>query len=111
MEALGQRFSHPAGQIRSKIYEAADYFASLRDKGKATVELYFRAGEPVYALYRFESVAIVTLYSHRPERSSQIPTLKMESGEFVNWLKGDFEAAIRDARKVPDEEIFTALQH
>lgn len=105
MESLAHRYNQPTDRLRERVREAARYFADLRDAGEATVQIFFRAGQPLYALYRFESVAIVTLYPHRKERSSKVPTMTMESGEMVEWLKQDFEAAIRDAREATDEEF------
>lgn len=105
MVSLGHRYNQPPERLRERVKEAARYFAELRDAGEATVQIFFRAGQPLYALYRFESVALVTLYPHRKERSSKVPAMTMETGEMVEWLKQDFEAAISDAREVSDHEF------
>lgn len=105
MVSLGHRYNQTPERLRERVREAARYFADLRDAGEATVQIFFRAGQPLYALYRFESVALVTLYPHRKERSSKVPAMTMETGEMVEWLKQDFEAAIGDAREVSDDEF------
>lgn len=105
MVSLGHRYNLPPERVSERIRDAARYFAKLRDTGEATVQIFFRPGQPLYGLYRFESVAIVTLYPHRKEKSSKIPTMTMETGEMVQWLKEDFEAALRDAREVSDNEF------
>lgn len=105
MVALGRRYNMAPDRLRERILEAARYFAELRGRGEAKVQIFFRAGEPVYGLYRFESAALITLYPHRKERSSKIPTLVVESGEMLDFVIEDFEAAITDAREVSNDEI------
>lgn len=105
MVSLAHRYNQTPERLTERVREAARYFADLRDAGEATVQIFFRPGQPLYAMYRFESVAIVTLYPHRKERSSKVPAMTMETGEMVEWLKQDFEAAISDAREVADHEF------
>jgi hypothetical protein len=105
LTALSHRFNTTPERVAEKIRDASSYFADLRDKGQATVQVFYRTGEPLYGLYRFESVAVLTLYPHRKERSTKIPTLVVEGGELLEFVKGDFEDAIRDAREVSDHEL------
>lgn len=105
MLAMSKRYSTTPTALRAKVVEAAKYFAGLSTAGNAKVQIFFRAGEPLYGLYRFESVALVTLYPHLKAKSTKVPALTMERGEMVEWLKQDFEDAIDGAREVQDEEL------
>lgn len=110
MVALSKRYNTTPARVSERIYDAARYFAEFRDRGEAAVQIYFRAGEPLYGLYRFESAAVVTLYPHRKEKGTTIPTLVMGNGELLDFFKKDFEAAIADAREVSDDELVTHSQ-
>lgn len=105
MIALSHRFNLAPERVAERIYEAARYFAEFRDRGEAAVQIYFRPGEPLYGLYRFESVAVLTLYPHRKDKGTTVPTFMMGSGQFLDFAKLDFESAIGVAREASDDEF------
>lgn len=105
MVAMAKRFNRDPETLKGDVLEAAKYFAEMRDKGEAKVQLFFRAGEPLYGLYKTDSSAIVTLYPHKKGRSTKIPTIAVERGEFLEFLVSDFNEAIDMAREVSDDEL------
>lgn len=102
MRALAERFSKNPVEVAEKIREATRHFFHLRQEGGATVSVFYRPGEPVYSIYRFESVAVLTLYPHRRERS-QTPTLVAGPGELFSFVREDYEKALQMSREVAQE--------
>ena len=105
MAAMGKRFDKDVQSLRAEIFEAAKHYSKLREEHDASVQIFFRPGEPTHVAYIFERSAVVTLYRHRRGRSKQIPTFVMGQGEFLDFLTDDFEESIADAREVADVEL------
>lgn len=109
MESLAKRLDSKPDEVRRKILESAAEISGLRGagRGRAKIQLYFRAGEPLYGAYVSESAAVLTLYPHRKEKGSVVPTTVLGRGELHTFAKTDFDEALKEAREVSDEHIQT----
>ena len=55
----------------------------------AQVQVYLRKGDLVFSCYRFDSRAVLTLYSHSKERRTSVPTFVTRNGSlFGERLRG-----------------------
>lgn len=107
MEALAKRLDSKPDEVKRKILESAEVITDLRGQGRAKIQIYFRAGEPLYSMYVSESVAVLSLYPHRKEQGHVVPTAILGRGELLNFAMDDFKDALQEAREVSDEEIRT----
>lgn len=105
MVALGKRFNTDSKTVREAVLESAKYYMELRDNFDATVQIFFRTGEPTHAVYKSQSSAVVTLYPHRKGRGGEIPTMIVGPGELLDFLEADFEEVVKTAREVSNDEV------
>lgn len=76
---LAGRFAKEESEMVSAIREAQSEFAALWRDGGATIEVYRYRGDFMFSCYRFDSTAIITLYTHQRERVA-VPTVVCEQG-------------------------------
>jgi hypothetical protein len=92
---LALRFEMTPARLVELITEAARDFRVLAQPGGADVQLYFHTGDPTFSYYRFDTRAVVTLYSHSRHRQL-VPTLVCKSGgTLYDFLRADFEALVQ----------------
>lgn len=101
VEVLADRFNTQPADLITKINEAIRDFRSLAVPAGATVEVWLRAGDAVFSCYRFDSNAVLTLYSHGRERRTQVPTLVMRGGELFDFIYNELTAIAAQSRPAP----------
>jgi hypothetical protein len=98
VEVLADRFSMSSADLIAKINEAIRDFKALAVPGGAAVEIYVRAGDAVFSCYRFDSQAVLTLYTHGRERRTQVPTLVIRGGELFGFVYSEVKAIASQSR-------------
>lgn len=104
IQNLAQRFSTDADDLRRKIREAIRDFEDLRRPKGAKVEIRLRTGDLVYSCYRFDSQAVITLYSHARKRQSQVPMFLVRQGDLFDFVYQDLTTIASDSRPVAEED-------
>jgi hypothetical protein len=100
---LAERFATQPADLVTKINEAIRDFRSLAVAGGARVEVWLRAGDAVFSCYRFDSKAVLTLYSHGRERRTQVPTFVVGDGELFDFVYNELTAIAAQSRPAPEE--------
>lgn len=107
---LARRFNYTTEVLRALINESKEYFIDLRRIGAnngAQINIWFLPATPQFAFYRFDRIAIFTLYSHSRERTP-VPAFVVEmGGTLYDYIRKEFDAMIRIdglARLVTGEE-------
>jgi hypothetical protein len=95
---LADRFNMQSADLTTKINEAVRDFRSLAVPGGATIEVWLRAGDAVFSCYRFDSNAVLTLYSHGRERRTHVPTFVVSGGELFRFVYDELEAIAAQSR-------------
>jgi hypothetical protein len=100
---LSDRFHMQPEALISKIHEAIQDFRSLAVPGGAMLEVWVRAGDAVFSCYRFDSKAVLTLYSHGQERRTQVPTFVVDGGELFEFVYKELTAIAAQSNPAPEE--------
>jgi hypothetical protein len=96
---LADRFSMDEGELVAAIKQAKKEFSDLAQPGGAKVEVYYRPGDIVFSCYRFDTTAIIVLYSHS-RRRSQVPTLVCrDGGSLYQFIRDELRAIESQSRK------------
>lgn len=99
---LADRFSMTTDVLRQRIYEAIDDFRSFSRSGGAEVDVRVRRGDLVFSCYRFDSRAVVTLYSHARMRRTSVPTFVAAEGSLFRFLYEEIKAIIEQSEPAPE---------
>lgn len=94
---LAERFGKTAEEIRLLIRGAIDEYKSLARPGGGTVEVHVRAGDALFSAYRFDSRAVLTLYSHTRCRTL-VPTWVMDGGELFSFVQREVDAIAEQSK-------------
>ncbi|WP_150241402.1 hypothetical protein [Nocardiopsis quinghaiensis] len=98
VSTLARRFDMTEGDLRSAIEEARRDFIGLRNPEGAEVQVYYRKGDLVFSLYRFDARAVVTLYSHS-QRRGQVPNVVCKSsGTIYSFVVDEFNGVLEQSR-------------
>lgn len=97
VRVLADRFNQSVGELTSAISEARREFEALRQDNGADVMVRFRRGDVLFSCYRFDTTAVLTLYSHSRERRGAVPTLVVRNG-------GSLYQYVRDELKAIHEQ-------
>ncbi len=107
---LSRRFDYTSERLRELIREAETYFRNLRSvsgNNGAQIDIWFLPAAPQFAFYRFDRIAVFTLYSHSRERMP-VPAFVVEmGGTLYDYIRKEFGAMIRPdglARPATSEE-------
>jgi hypothetical protein len=98
---LADRFNTQPADLITKINEAIRDFRSLAVPSGATIEVWLRAGDAVFSCYRFDSKAVLTLYSHGRERRTQVPTFVIRGGDLFDFVYNELTAIAAQSRPAP----------
>jgi hypothetical protein len=101
VRVLADRFSMAPDVLRTRIDEAIADFRSLHRPGGARVEVFVRKGDAVFSCYRFDSQAVLTLYSHSRERRTSVPTLVMAGGSLSKFVRSEIDAIAEQSEPAP----------
>lgn len=95
---LARRFNCTAESIKTLIAEAKDDFTRLKTIGGNTgakIDIWALPAPPLFTFYRFDDSFVLTLYSHRRERSP-VPTFVVKrGGKLYDILFNELDAMIR----------------
>jgi hypothetical protein len=80
IEVLAAKFGSDSARLKQNIEEARREFMTLARPNGADVKVLYRPAYSVFSFYRFDSTAVVTLYSHSRERQPNVPTFVCKSG-------------------------------
>lgn len=101
MTLLAERFSMAEVDLISKVTEAcADFKALATPGGTGSVEVRLRKGDLVFSCYRFDSQAVLTLYSHSHRRTN-VPTFVMTSGSLFAFVSQELTALQEQSDPAP----------
>jgi len=107
---LARRFNYTPGKVKDLIIEAKEYFIELKRIGVSNgcqINVWFLPVVPLFAFYRFDRIAVFTLYSHSRERVP-IPSFVVEmGGTLYDYIRKEFDAMIRPnglARLITSQE-------
>ena len=102
---LARRFRCTDEELKRRVNEAYEDFRglqSLPDRA-AEVGVWFLPAAPQCAFYRFDRVGIISLYTHRRDRTP-VPTFVVESGgTLYDFIRKEFDAMVQErglARRV-----------
>lgn len=95
---LAGRFSMPADALKAKIQEAVADFKALPTPTNAPVQVCLRTGDLVFSCYRFDSRAVLTLYSHSRERRTNVPTFVTKNGSLFTYVYDELEAIAQQSQ-------------
>lgn len=104
IQNLAHRFSTEPEDLKRKIREAIRDFEDLRRTKGAKVDVFLRTGDLVYSCYRFDSQAVITLYSHARKRQSQVPMFLVRQGDLFDFVYQDLTAIAAESRPVRAED-------
>ena len=95
MMQLGNRYGYSADEMGRKICEAKNDFKETFNGTSSHLELYCTKTAPLFDVYRFDDVAIITLFKHRRDRVP-VPVFQAKRGgdiyDFVDLeLKAFFD--------------------
>lgn len=101
IKVLAGRFSMDPAALKSKIQEAVVDIRSLPVADPASLQVYLRKGDLVFSCYRFDSRAVLTLYSHSRERRTNVPTFVMNGGSLFTYVYTELEAIEQQSQLAP----------
>lgn len=94
---LARRFNQTPEQLRRSIREAEKYFRDLgciSAGSGAQINIWCLPAAPLFAFYRFDRIAVLTLYSHSRQRTP-VPTFVVEmGGTLYDYIRKEFDAMI-----------------
>lgn len=93
---LARRFTYEPDELVRLIKEAEGFFRNLRQSGGGKIEVWFTVTPPLFSFYIFDRIAVVALFSHRPERTA-VPAFVCEQGGYLyGYLREEFDAMVRE---------------
>lgn len=98
---LAGRFGMDPATLQSKIQEAVTDFKDLPAPANSPVQVYLRKGDLVFSCYRFDSRAVLTLYSHSRERRTNVPTFVMKNGSLFTYVYDELAAIEQQSQPAP----------
>jgi len=97
IEQLAVRFNMPEGDLLAAIDEAHREFARLAGQN-GRVSVYFRPGQPVFSVYRFDATIIAALYTHRQDRQDVPAIVCSVGGTLYEFFRKELEAIEKQSR-------------
>lgn len=98
---LARRFNYTDEEVKNRIREAETYFESLypSDNNQVVkIEILFLPAAPVFSFYRFDTIAVLTLLSHRRDLV-EVPAFVCEKGgTLYDYIRKEFNFMIGIAR-------------
>lgn len=101
METHANRFQMPSAHLQTRVRETIAELTAIANRSPSSkMCVYVRPGDLVYSCYRFNSRAVMTLYSHSKERQSYVPTLVLQGGDLLGYLLRDLDSMASQGRLV-----------
>lgn len=93
VSVLSYRFNMSPDELRRRIEGTKEDYEGLRKPGGASIEVFYYPGDRLFAFYRFDGTAVITIYQHRPDRAEMIPILVCRSdGSFYQFILSELES-------------------
>lgn len=96
---LAERFNKSSSGIRERILDAYNDFSSLKDRhdeSGSSVEVWYTKACPVFTIYQFDRVAVLSLYSYQRTKAG-VPHLVATQGGSLYEFVAKEHAALTDA--------------
>lgn len=94
---LARRFEKTPEELAENVREAERDFIEIfrmSDEAERKLEIWRISAAPVWSYYRFNGIAIFTLYKHRPGRK-EVPTfIVRKGGTLYEFLRAEFDALV-----------------
>lgn len=100
LSVLAARSGKTPEEYRAKVDEAKVDFENILESCKGDSRIYACRGDRLFAVYRLDEKALVTLYPHSLGKRGDVPTLVVEGGYLYDFLVQDIEAAVANGRVV-----------
>lgn len=100
VQVLAERFNFTEDELRVKIREAIKDFRELGARDGAAIQIYARAGDALFSCYRFDSRAVITMYSHSRERRTSVPTFVVAEGVLFSFVYGELKSLITQSKLI-----------
>lgn len=98
---LADRFDKAAADLLNLIDEARRAYQAIPSSAGGSVEVFFRSGDAVFSCYRFDGTAVLTLYTHRRQRTG-VPTIVCrDGGSLYQFVRDEFTALQEQSRPAP----------
>jgi len=95
---LARRFEYTTSELAKYVRDAVETFKELRTlagRDGAEIDLWFFQGTQQFSYYRFDTIAIVALYTHRRARDPVPAIICEEGGSLFEFVRQDFDALVR----------------
>jgi len=97
MAHLGARIGETAAEMESRIRETTRHlldFFSTEKGARAPLAIWYAPIAPVFSYYKFDNVAVFTLYKHQIEKT-EVPTFAVrKGGTLYEFLSNDFDSLV-----------------
>ncbi len=101
MASLARRFDRTKEHLSGRIQEARDYFLRMKltaEQSGSTVEIWYTSAAPMFGLYRFDGVLVLSLYGHCGYQA--VPHLVCRrGGSLYAFAMEQFNALVEEARQ------------
>lgn len=89
---LAGRFSQGYEELKTRVLQAKEYFERLaEDLGpQATLMIWLFDGAPTFTAYRFDDIAMLSLYNHRYSRISVPAVIVHSQGSLYKFIRDEF---------------------
>ena len=95
---LAARFGYTEEHLRNRIESARKAFIDMTAPNGAKIEVYYRPGDRLFSFYRFDSIAVITLYNHKGSRGG-VPTLAFRrGGSLYTFIEDEIAAIVSQSR-------------
>ncbi|MBU7046558.1 MAG: hypothetical protein HXS54_08985 [Theionarchaea archaeon] len=98
---LARRFNYTDEEVQGRIREAEAYFRKLypsESSQGAKIEIWFFPAAPVFSFYRFDTIVVLTLLSHRRDLVEVPAFVCEEGGTLYEYILQEFNFMIGLAR-------------
>ena len=97
---MARRFACTTADVQDKIVATTKAFDGYRQMADPTagIDVRFRAGIPTFTYYRFDQHMVITMYSNRRDRTSEVPIIQITGGRLAKFLRDDFEAMLEQSQ-------------
>jgi len=101
LKELEYRFDCKEEELIGLIKETEDFFKELKVKNKnSEIDIWLLSTVPYFSYYRFDSKAVITLYSYRKEAGPvDVPVIMCKSrGTFFDYFYEEFKAMVSSSK-------------
>jgi hypothetical protein len=98
MTQLGERYNATSQTVVTRIKEAeGDFHNKFSGERARNLEVRYINNAPVFDIYKFTDISILTLFSHRKGKTSVPALIVRKDGTLFNFMQEEFEAILADS--------------